>query len=196
MSSRTQTIRSRSTAKMLMQDSPRRRLLLSFVPRARSIGETSGTEKLDLGHVHYVVRDLVRRGLLRVEREQRRAGRPVRYYRAVAERFLIPLEFVSGSPGAGLAAEMRSRLDQELSHSTEEGIVLYTDEAGKPRASWFGKHPRRRRPVAEFWHMPALSDDDAQRLIDEISALFARFETHPAKKGRTFLIHAAIVPRS
>jgi hypothetical protein len=194
MSSRTKIIRDRSTAKILLADSPRRRLLLSFVPRARSIGEAAELERVDMGRMHYVVRDFVRRGLLKVEREQKRAGRAVRYYRATAERFTVPVELVSASPGAGLAQELRHRLDQELSRADDEGIVFYVGDDGEPRASWFGKKPRR-RPVAEFWHMPSLSDSDARRLIMEIGALLERYE-HKAGNGKPFLVHSAVVPRS
>ena len=194
MSSRTKIIRDRKTASLLMADSPRRRLLLSFVPRARSIGEAADAEGVGIGRMHYLVGDLVRRGLLKVEREQRRPGRAVRYYRAVAERFVIPPELIPASPGAGLAAELRTRLDRELSRSIDEGIVFYTDEEEQPRASWFGMRSRR-RAVAEFWHMPVLSDKDARRLIEEIGAVLAKFDAGSGE-GRPFLIHAAVVPRS
>ena len=181
------------TARMLMEDSPRRRLLLSFVARARSVSDVAATEGLAIGAAHHIVTDLLKRGLLGIEREEKRGGRPIKHYRAVAARYLLPLEHVSGSPGGGLARELRRRLDDELARSDEEGILLDTDGEGQPRVSWFGARGRR-RSVGEFWQMLRLGEADAAALIGEIDALLERYRARSGE-GREFLIHAAVVPR-
>lgn len=178
---------------MLMEDSPKRRLLLSFVPRARSVSEVAAAEGLTIGSAHHLILSFVERGLLRVEREAKRAGRPIKYYRAVASSYFVPLEFVSGSPGGGLATELRRRLDDELARSEDQGILFDTDEDGQPRVSWFGDK-RRTRAVGEFWQMLRLSEADAVALVRDLAALL---DDYRAREGdtREFLIHAAVVPR-
>lgn len=193
-SSRPHIVRDSSTAALLMQDSPRRQLLLSMIKQSRSIAEIAREAGLQIGRAHYLIRDFERRGLVEVERSVSRRGRPIRYYRAISDGFFIPIEQVTASPGAGLAAELRDRLDDELARSDEDGILFDTNEAGEPRVSWF-QAPSRRNVVAEFWRMPKLSNDDARALIDDLRALLDRYELK-ASGNRTFLAHAAVVPRS
>jgi hypothetical protein len=193
MLSRVKRIGDGRTARMLMEDSPKRRLLLSFVPRARSVSEVAAAEGMTIGSAHHLILSFVRRGLLRVEREAERAGRPIKFYRAVASSYFLPLEFVSGSPGGGLARELRRRLDDELARSDEDGIVFDTDEEGQPRVSWFGDR-RRTRAVGEFWQMPRLSEADAIALVRDMGALLDRYRARSID-GREYLVHAAVVPR-
>ncbi|MDQ4088246.1 MAG: helix-turn-helix domain-containing protein, partial [Pseudomonadota bacterium] len=94
-------------------DSSKRRLLLGFVDQPLSVSEAARGAGQPLGKVHYHVIDLCRRGLLRVVSEQKRKGRAIKYYQAVRPSFFVPIEFVERSPGAGLAAELRARLDEE-----------------------------------------------------------------------------------
>ena len=182
-----------AAARLLMEDSPKRRLLLSMVRRTRTVSEIAVAEEMPIGRAYQVVKQLERHGLARVEREEKRGGRAIRHYRAVAGSFLVPLEYVSGSPGAGLAAETRARLDDELSRTEERGILFYVDADGDPLVSWFGNR-QRRRPVAEFWQILRLRDADALELIGEMEALLRRYQER-AQEGRVFLIHGAIVPR-
>jgi hypothetical protein len=192
MQSRVKKLEAPGVARIFM-DSARRHLLLSFVTRTRTVGEVAAADGLSIGSAHYLVADFVRQGLLRVEREEKRAGRPIKHYRAVASSFFLPLEFVSGSPGGGLGAEMRGRLDEELALSEDEGLLFYVDDDGRARVSWFGDR-KRRRPVAEFWQILKLKDADALSLIADLQSLLERYQQRSGE-GRTFLIHAAVAPR-
>lgn len=183
-----------STARLFMENSPKRRLLLSLVDRTRSVSEMARAEYLPIKIAHRIVIDFLRRGLVEVEREERRAGRAIKHYRAVARSFHIPLEFVSASPGAGLAVEMRSILDDALARSDDRAIIFYVDEAGEPRVSWFGDRDRR-VAVAEFWQILKLGEADALDLIRAMEDLFKRFQARSGE-GRTFVIHGAVGPRA
>jgi hypothetical protein len=180
---------------MFMDDSPKRRLLLSLVERARSVSEVAVREGLSIGSAHHLLSGFVKRGLAYVEREEKRAGRPIKHYRSVARSYFVPLEHVSGSPGGGLAAEIRSRLDAALSHSDEDGVLFDVDDEGQPRVSWFARSGARRAPVAEFWQILKLSEADAHELIEAMGALLNQYQGR-AGKGRVFLIHGAVAPRA
>lgn len=182
-----------SSAKLLLGDSRRRHLLLSFVPKAHSIGEVATTSGLPMARAHYMVTDLARRGLLKLERVVPRAGRAIRFYRASASAFFIPMDMVATSPGFGLASELRERLDVALSKSGEDGILFDADQAGRPRLSWFQGHTSA--SVAELWRMPALSGADARSLVKELKELLDKYEAK-ASGSTTFLVHAAVVPRT
>lgn len=192
MQSSVQTITEPRSARLFMENSPRRRLLLSLVDRERSVAEVAAAEGLSIGAAHYLLTDFVRRGFAAVTREQKRAGRAIKYYRATACSYFVPLEFVSSSPGAGLAAEMRLLLDEALSRSDDEGVLFYVED-GDPRVSWFGGRERK-MPVAEFWQILRLKEADAVELIEELKILLERYQKRSGE-GRVFLIHSAVVPR-
>lgn len=183
----------RNSARIFMENSPKRRLLLSMVSRSRTVSDVAASEGVSIGSAHRLLTDFLRRGLVFVEHEEKRAGRPIKHYRTSATSFLVPLEHVSGSPGAGLAAEMRARLDDALYRSEEEGILFYVNSDGDPRVSWFGER-QRKEPVAEFWQVIKLRDADALELISELESLLNRYQER-AGEGRVFLVHGAVAPR-
>jgi len=87
-------------------------------PAEHSLSELQRMLAMPLPKLHYHVRRLLDAGLLTVSRTQPRAGRPVQFYRAVAERFLVPLDASPALPGDGLAAELRQLLSDELGRAT------------------------------------------------------------------------------
>lgn len=173
-------------------DSPKRRLLLAFVERPLSVAQAARSAGEPLGKVHYHVTDLCRRGLLQVAREEKRKGRAVKYYQAVRPGFFVPAEFLFRSPGAGLAAELRARLEEEALKLEDEGL-LFTTEQGRPRICRITDG--QKRPFGEFWHICNLTNADAQALGEELDALFRRYRGRGGDKGRPYLVHAAFAPR-
>ncbi|MFL6843937.1 MAG: hypothetical protein ACJ8ER_03545 [Allosphingosinicella sp.] len=174
-------------------DSRIRRLLLAFTDRPLSVAAAARLVGEPIGRVHYHVTSLARKGLLRVVREEKRAGRPVKYYRAVAESFLVPLDLLDRSPGTGLAAELRAGLDDALLRSEEDGILFFT-ESGEPRVSWFGQAGAT-GAAGEFWQIVGLAEPDVAALGAELRALMLRYEKRSSPGGRSYLIHAAFAPR-
>ena len=177
----------------IFADSPKRRLLLGFVDQPHSVSEAARASGEPLGRVHYHVTDLCRRGLLEVVREEKRKGRPIKHYRAVSAKFFVPIELVSRSPGAGLAAELRARLDEEALKSDEEGL-LFTTEQGRPRIFRISDG-QRRRPFGEFWYIYNMTQADAEELSQELDALFRRYHARSSDKGQPYLFHAAFASR-
>jgi len=173
-------------------DSWKRRLLLGFASEPLSVSQAAERAGQPLARIHYHVLDLLKKGLLRVDREEKRKGRPIKYYRAVATAFFVPLELLDRSPGAGLAAELRARLDEELFNSPDDGIMFYSKD-DEPRVSWFGQS-RQSGSAGEFWQIVNLTEESVQAFAAELRALMNKYDRKTGE-GRTFLLHAAFAPR-
>lgn len=78
-------------AAVRLLERPRPRLVLgAFQGRPNTVARAARDLGLDLRVVHRDVAGLVAAGLVRVEREEPRAGRAVRWYRAVSDAFFVP----------------------------------------------------------------------------------------------------------
>src|SRR5690348_3764855 len=99
----TLTVDSRRVAAAL--EHPRsRQIILEMVATERSLQELANATGLSLSLLHYHVQRLLTFGLIRVVRKEKRAGRSVNRYRAVARRFLV---IGSVTTRAGATALMR-----------------------------------------------------------------------------------------
>lgn len=163
--------------------------LLWLVPRALSLSELGRLTQTPLNLLHHHVRKWVQLGLVRVVREKRRAGAPMKYYQATARAFFVPAE-LAADKGARRHARMRALLTQRHAQRAE-GTVFSHD----------GKGPQMRRvgaaerPTAvELWLEVRLSDTDAAALAKELSALLGRFRARATGAHQRYLVHAAIAP--
>ena len=168
------------------------RVLLTFVDEPRSVSAAAALLGLPLERVHYYVTRLAAHGLLTVVREQKRAGRPIRFYRSCAERFFVPIECVDRSLFSGLAAELRASLDEEVLRWHDEGALFFT-AGGKPRVSWSRKKGTT-KTAGEFWQILNLTDEEARRLAAELRGVMTRYG-RDSPGGRPYLFHAAFAPR-
>lgn len=93
-------------AARLLLDEKARRLLSPFVGRERTASDVAEAVGLPLTTALYQLRRLQDAGLLRVTDTRRRAGKALKLYRAVAERFLVPYDVTPAlTPEALLHAE-------------------------------------------------------------------------------------------
>lgn len=169
----------------------RARLLMACVAQERSLTDLQRLSGQTLPKLHYHVTRLLEARLLRVSREQARGGRAIRFFRAVAERFLLPQEFLGALPGEAMAAELRnllqiSRGDVSLRYAADDRgnvrVTLVRDESGpSPKA-------------VELWQVFKLSRQQREALAKELRELFERYAK--AEGGaETLLAHAAFAPR-
>jgi DNA-binding transcriptional ArsR family regulator len=169
----------------------RARSLMACVAEDRSLTDLHRLTGQPLAKLHYHVTRLLDAGLLRVSREQPRGGRPIRLFRAVAEHFLVPQEFLGELPGEAMAADLRnllqrSRGDVSLRYAADPRgnlrVTLERDETGQaPRA-------------IELWQVFRLSRQQRDALAKELRELFERYAK--AEGGsETILAHAAFAPR-
>lgn len=79
----------------ILDDQTLARFFYPFVGKEKTVSQAAAEIGCKLNAMHYRVRTFVEAGLLRVVREEKRAGRPVKVYRAVADAFFVPFRLTS-----------------------------------------------------------------------------------------------------
>ena len=184
-------------AASVFTDPKRRRILVQFLGRERSLGEAAADLGMKLNLLSYHVAALVRLGLLKIVRKQERAGRPIRFYRTVADAFLIPAAAIRRTVGEALALELRSALDRAGLVAGESDMLLFADSDGKPRISRHGGEAGSE--ASEYWRLLSLNRREAGQLGEALKALLRGYEDRAAPRARkgaaTYLVHVAVAPR-
>lgn len=119
------------------------RFLVPLLGRERSASEVAAEVGVSVGAVGYRLRQMCSLGLIAQTRRQRRHGRPIVYYRAVADRVFAPLDlapidslrdlFRQGL--ADLADRIEAAVEQgrlRVGESPEWGTLLYRSSPGGP----------------------------------------------------------------
>jgi hypothetical protein len=180
-------------AALLFTQPQQRRLLLWFARRPKSVGEAAAALGMDLKRAHYFIRRLADLGLLVVAGERRRAGRPVKLYRAVADSFFIPHVVSPRGFGDDLAGELRESLARELMHG-EGGILFTANKEGAVRGRLVGAPGPG--GGAEMWRVLRLSRAEVAALRQDLAALLNRYQRRPGEAGGdVYLVHAAVARR-
>ena len=154
-----------------------RAILFALVREGASVQILSARLALSLSLVHYHVRKLCRLGLVRVERTEPRAGRPVAIYRAVADCFLVRAELAHVSPSGALHAELDAYLERDAARRPPAAILYEVGEDGVPRM-------RRVRSggsaAGEWWARLRLNDAEATSLAEEVRGVLGRYRDRQA----------------
>jgi DNA-binding transcriptional ArsR family regulator len=165
------------------------RILLALAGRERSLGELASSTGEQMSLLHHHVGALVKAGLVTVTREQARAGRPIRFYRATADAYFVPAEFAAMFPAQGLAEEMRQALERSRM-KTLKG-VLYASDQGKATIRLVVENPEKSGSW-EKWFDLRLSEADAAAMIGELDAVLQKYAARRAPGEGRYIIHAAI----
>jgi DNA-binding transcriptional ArsR family regulator len=166
-------------------------LLLALAVQPRSLGELSAHTGLALSLLHYHLKRLQALNLVQVAEVQRRAGRMVKIYRAVAKRFFVPAPLVGELPGTAMSQRLRASLDQCLVGSIE-GLWWFHDTNG-PRMH-LARQRRSSRVSSELWLELRLSTADAHAMAEELKALMDRYKSKPPSGKGRYLVHTALAP--
>lgn len=171
-------------------------LLLACARRERSLTDLARELRQPLPKLHYHVARLVESGLLRISRVEPRSGRPIRYYQAIAEAFLVSLADVHESMGETWTRELRRSL-AEQANRRDLALNYHLDETGQMRVRLVDPEGRGRGSRAfEHWKVLRLTAEQRVALAGEMAALIGRYEAAPAKAGgEPFLVHAAFAPK-
>ena len=171
--------------------SPRSRaILFALMQSEQSLQGLSKRIGSSLSLLHYHVDKLQKLGLVRTVRQDRRAGRPIKFYSTIARSFLVTGDAEVGSSAAGLQAEMAVALErggEEFATST-----LYSvDDDGTPRML---RLPVKSNQGAggEWWWRLNLTRSEADRLSRELRDLIASYTGRQGKKSGKYLCHIAI----
>ncbi|HEX8620671.1 MAG TPA: hypothetical protein VF718_01745 [Allosphingosinicella sp.] len=168
-----------------------RAVLLALAARERSLRQLAAATGFRLNLLHYHVGRLQALGLAEVVRSEKRPGRPVKIYRAVAREFFVPGRLAGGEVGDKLSAELRERLALARARSGDEGILYGVGGDGGPRMRRVGSD--RPAEAAELWTLLDLGPADAAALAAEMKALLGRYRGRAG--GRAYIVHAALAPK-
>lgn len=172
----------------VLGDARRRRLLLCLVDRERSLKEVAADTGMPLNLAHYHVRQLTAHGLVDVTREQKRAGRPIRFYRSRYSSFLVPASLFPGRPAEGLQRKLQAAVDHARDLSGG-GVLFDIDENGRPRM----REVQGDRPgPLEILRQLRLPAPQAKALFDEIAQVIRRYDGATGRSGAGWLIHVAL----
>jgi hypothetical protein len=198
------------------------RFLNPFIARERLISEAARElEVAPLLMYRRTVR-LERLGLIRVTRTEARAGKPVRYYRSVADAFFVPFSATSADTLETLLLQgddhRRRRLLSGLARSFREraahdgaelGLRWYRDELGRVtmiHALGSGETGRVGLILSSLedgapatwsdWSTMYLEYGEAKRLQRELAALYQKYFRVDAEPGarRPYLVRLAMAP--
>ena len=169
----------------------RARLLMACATAERSLSDLERLTGQPLAKLHYHVGRLLAAKLLRVSREQARAGRPIRHFRAVAEGFIVPQELLGDLPGDALAAELRHWLQRNRG---DVALRYAPDGRGGFTMKLVRDESERTPKALELWQVFKLSRKQRDALAGELIELFERYAKAEAG-SETILAHAAFAPR-
>ena len=117
-------------AALLRRERPRR-VLLAFLGRENTVRAAADETGIDLRTLHRDVLALQSAGLLRVERVQKRSGRGVKVYRAVADAFFVNYLNTAASDFAEWHGQPADRLDALFHAAAAREFARALREAGR-----------------------------------------------------------------
>lgn len=83
------------TQAAILDDRALARFFHPFLGREKTVSQAAAEVGCKLNAMHYRVKTFLEVGLLKVIREEKRAGRPVKVYRSVADAFFVPFQFTA-----------------------------------------------------------------------------------------------------
>lgn len=198
------------------------RRLEPFIGCERTV--KGAAELLDISQhaMLYWTRKFLELGLLVVVRTEPRAGKPIKFYRACAEHFIIPLNAVSAATFEVLLAQQHAAWEELLrkslvgsAHDAFEQLhtwslvvskgdksvrVDVTPEAGHDATGHNPGHDSMRQrllrttapALLDCWVPLGLSFEDAKSFQKELSDLLDRYQAQPG--AQDYLVRIALAP--
>ena len=149
-----------------------------------------------LSQLHYHVSRLLGAKLLTVSRAQPRAGRAIRFYRAVADSFIVPQHSLPAQPGDDLSVQLRQALRDEQSRSDELGALYTPAPGGKVLVKLVPQVAAASSRCLELWRILTLDAEQRASLATDLSEVLERYTTASSKRGtEELVVHAAFAPQ-
>lgn len=195
----------------LLSDPKSLRFFSPFLASEKTVTRAAKEIECGLHTMLYRVRTFLKAGLLRVTREEKRAGRPVKHYRSNYNAYFIPF---SATPYADLEERLREQfgpLTEDLIHGLafvlrrvgHDGQWLYRDidgllssESGEEARFGLDFDNLAWPVVYDFRCELYLPREEAKVLQRELRDLYARYLPHrqvsPVEK---YVLQVALVPQ-
>lgn len=195
------------------------RFLEPFMGGERTASAVAAELGVQVSSVLYRTQQMLELGLLRVARTEPRRGRPVKYYRAVADSFFVPFELTDaetlGALGSSSALELRQLLEASLGAAHEAlgrtfggvGVRLVRDQEGRidrtltreaasaEAASFLELTLDSRAPALWDQHCTLdLTEAEAKALQRELSEVFGRYYHRDTTDRRPYILRLALAP--
>lgn len=175
--------------------------------------------EVDTSSMLYRVRQFVRLGLIKEVRVEPRRGRPIRYYRSVADGFFVPFQVTSLTTQASLSPHAFSQLQKRLNESIGQawlaasgehqtlGIHVFRNAEGNITHN-IVPDPEEDRPnrffdqllepdapaVWDTWGNLRLTHEDAKALQLEIATILKRYWPKEREGEQEYILRLAIAP--
>lgn len=196
----------------LLSDTTIRPFFEPFLARELSVSAAAEEVGCSLHAMLYRVRVFLEAGLVRVVKEEARAGRPIKYYRSAYDAYFIPLEMtpyaeleerlnVQFAPSVTMLTKAWAHLLQEIG---QRGRRLYRDDAGfifsdsGEESQHFSDYRSLDFPAAfDFFLELRLPQEEAKRLQLELVELYKRYLPYREKNSdKAYIFQAALVPKA
>ncbi len=187
---REQVIITGQAAAAVFSSTRQRKIVQTLMGKEMALGALASATHLPISLLHYHVTKCMELGLIEVVREQRRAGRAIKHYRATAASFFVPAELILEMPGTKLNQQMRMLLDQNLARSLQG--LDFTHDGYSPRAHLV-KETEERAAATELWLDVELGATDAEQLAADLQAVIDRFRARRKPHEPRYLVHLAAV---
>jgi hypothetical protein len=195
----------------LLTDPAARRLLEPFIGFECSVTQAAQKIGCSVQRLLYRIQQFKRAGLLLEMRQERRSGRPIRYYRAIADGFLIPFAFTPFADVEAMIARQHMLFDQlrnrasarQIIEQGYDGRVLYRDalsgelnsESVMPVQEML-RNARSGTPSNDVTLIVQLSAGQAQVFAREFNDLSERLlaANQLESRGQPFLVYLGMQP--
>jgi hypothetical protein len=206
-----------AAAAAILADPERWQFLAPFLGRENTLSGAAGELRMPLHTVKYRVSQMVEAGLLRVTREQARAGRPIRHYRSTADAFFVPYSAMPSptledylyesdvnlqrSFAKALARTRGYDLDSrgKLFHNEPEGCArvsasTWFEDASEPSEDWRRNLAPDEPAVMSAWAQVELTREDAKRLQHLLADFLTTCTAGKQERGWPYLLRLGLVP--
>lgn len=187
----------------LLQDFPTVAVLGRLLEGEASAGEIAASTGQTVKQVHHRLTRLLRAGLIEVSAERRRAGRPVKVYRALAGEYQVPFaltsaatlgELVQGAHEPMLSAHYRAvsgsalgKRDLRLRRMEGGGMTLTLAEAGEAP-------PHALQSVFLSYRLTHEAASELERRLKDLSRWLSEQHRPPEEDGTDYLLGLLLAP--
>lgn len=206
-------------AARVVTDPVARRFLLPFVGQERTVSKVASELEVDTSSMLYRVRQFIRLGLIKEARVEHRQGRPVRYYRSVADGFYVPFQITPLTTQALLSPHVFSCLQTQLNESVGRawlaasgehqtiGIHVFRNTEGSITHN-IVPDPEDDQPnrffdqllepdapaVWDTWGNLRLEREDAKALQMEVATILQRYRLKEKEGEQEYILRLAMAP--
>jgi hypothetical protein len=194
------------------------RFFRPFFTRENTVSQAAKNIGVSVLKMYRKVQQLELAGLLVQTRLEARAGKAIKYYQSVADRFFVPNRLLSAENFEALLLEeddvWRRRLLRGMAQVSKDamqhqGMYIFREAQGRIRKINHQEKgmthlpediiPSSSSPVVwSDWSLLRLEPDEASALHDEMRVLFNKYYNKPSAKrrGRFYVFRTAIAPLS